>query len=39
MKNKTNPTIIEIKDCATDRQIELLQKINPDSLIVKEGDV
>lgn len=39
MRNKTNPTIIEVKDCATERQIELLQKINPDSLIVREGDI
>ena len=30
--------IIEVKDEATDEQIELLQKCNPDSLILRESD-
>lgn len=37
MRNN-HPDIIEVKDCATDEQIELLQKCNPDSLILREGE-
>lgn len=37
MRNN-KPDIIEVKDDATDKQIELLQKMNPDSLIFKESD-
>ena len=37
MKNN-QPDIIEVKEDATDEQIELLQKCNPDSLILRSDD-
>ncbi len=34
--NKMNPTLIEVKKEATERQIHLLKKMNPNSIILKE---
>ena len=34
--NKNNPTVIEIKKDATEKQIEILQKMNPNSKILRK---